>query len=101
MFLLPDLFRNLSDCGSVNACQRRKNGVQSLAFCRLNTKEKQLMMAIGISPLLLLGISAHISVVTAYHYVQSPILGFVAFIFALLDIYLLLARALSSRRRNG
>ena len=50
------------------------------------------MRAIGIAPLLLLGVLTHVSVIAAYHYVHSPLLGFIAFGFSILDIYLLFFR---------
>ena len=36
--------------------------------------------------------SAHIAAITAYHYVSSPILGFIAFVLAILDLYFLFAK---------
>ena len=42
------------------------------------------------APLLLLGVMVHVSVITAYHYVQSPLLGAVAFVFSILELYFLL-----------
>jgi len=48
------------------------------------------MVALSVSPLLLLGVMAHISVITAYHYVNSPLLGAVAFVCTIYELYLLL-----------
>ena len=54
------------------------------------------MVAFSVSPFLLLGVMAHISVITAYHYVQSPLLGAVAFVCTIFELCLLLFRV---RRR--
>jgi hypothetical protein len=50
------------------------------------------MVGVPLSPLLLAAVSFHVSVMSTYHYVQSPVLGLFAAVVSLLDIVLLIRR---------
>ena len=43
-------------------------------------------------PLLIPAIAAHVSVMTAYHYLQSPLLGAVAFVSTIYELYRLVSK---------
>ena len=50
------------------------------------------MVNVGVfSPFILLGFAVHVSTITACHYVaSSPLIAAVAFVFTILDLYILL-----------
>jgi len=50
------------------------------------------MIGMTVLPVLLFAGLLHVSVMSAYYYVLSPLFGFVAFVFSLLDIYFVFAK---------